>query len=139
MKKLDFVKMACLALGLSLQALPALAQDPIAVKLDLFDGDKYSHAFSEGLRAAVAGDDRYVVSDPLPADGLQVIMKDAIRSDSDNDSELASYSVDIKLGSGKFVATTSGFCAVARFPMCGRVVAEDVYNAYMDYLKRTKI
>ena len=130
--------LVCLVTGLGLQALPAFAEDPVAVKLDLFDGDKYSHAFSEALRTAVAGDDRYVISDPLPAEGITVIMKDAIRSDSDNDSELASYSVDIKLGSGKFVATASGFCAVARFPMCGRVVAEDVYNAYRDYLKRTK-
>lgn len=137
----SYVKIACLAAvvagALGLQALPAFADGPVAVKLDLFDGDKYSHAFSEGLRAAVANDARYAVSDNLPGDGIKLIMKDSISYDSSNDSDIASYAVDIKLASGKFVATTSGYCDVRKFDMCGRVVAEDAYNAYTAYIART--
>ena len=131
-----FVKFALILAGLivAFHAAPALAQDPVTVKLDLFDGDKYSHAFSEGVRAAIANDSRFTVSDTLPADGLKIVMNDAISSDKDNGSDIASYSVDLKLGSGKFVASTSGYCDVRKFDMCGRVVAEDVYNAYTAFI-----
>ena len=122
------------ALALGLHAVPAFAQDPVAVKLDLFDGDKYSHAFSEGLRAAIANDSRFTVSDTLPADGMKIIMSDAISSDKDNGSDIASYAVDLKLGSGKFISSTSGYCDVRKFDMCGRVVAEDAYNAYVAFI-----
>ena len=130
------MKLALILTGLvmAFQAVPALAQDPVTVKLDLFDGDKYSHAFSEGVRAAIANDPRFTVSDTLPADGLKIVMNDAISSDKDNGSDIASYSVDLKLGSGKFVANTSGYCDVHKFDMCGRVVAEDAYNAYATFI-----
>ena len=131
MKVLPF---AALVVSLAASALPALAQAPISVKLDLYDGDKYSHRFSEGVRAAIGSDSRYVVSKTLPPDGLIVSMDDALSYDADNGAETASYEVSLKLGSGKFVTKSSGYCDVKKFDMCGRVVAEDVYNAYEAYL-----
>ncbi len=127
------MKLAALVMALGLQTVPAFAETPVAVKLDLFDGDKFSHLFSEGLRAAVANDPRFTVSDALPADGLKIVMTDAISSDKDNGSDIASYAIDLKLGSGKFVSSTTGYCDVRKFDMCGRVVAEDAYNAYVAY------
>ncbi len=121
-------------LAFGLAAAPAFAQAPIAVKLDLFDGDKYSHAFSEGLRNAIANDDRYSLSDNLPPDGLKISMDDAISYDADNSAETAAYSVDLKLGSGKFVTKSEGWCDVKKFDMCGRVVAQDAYDAYQAYI-----
>ncbi len=134
MTKMAYLAGAILALGFV--ALPALADGPVTVKLDLYDGDKYSHAFSEGLRAAVGNDARYVQSDTLPPDGMKMTMNDAISSDPENGSDLAAYSVTLKTGAGKFIAKTEGFCDVKKFDMCGRVVAEDSYNAYVAYVAK---
>lgn len=115
-------------------AAPAMAQSPISVKLDLYDGDKYSHAFSDGVRAAVGGDSRFVIVDKLPPDGLKISVDDAISYDAGNGAETAAYAVSLKLGSGKFVTKSSGYCDVRKWDMCGRVVAQDVYDAYQAYM-----
>ena len=119
-------------------AAPALAQEansaPIPVKLDLYDGDKYSHAFSDGVRAAIGGDSRFQLVDKLPPEGLKISVDDAISYDADNGAETAAYAVSLKLGSGKFVTKSSGYCDVKRWDMCGRVVAQDVYDAYQAYM-----
>jgi len=128
----SFILTACLTAGLLLYAVPALADGPVSVKFDLYDGDKYSHALSDGIRNAMSGDERFTVVDKLPPDGIKVIMNDAVTAGEG--SEIASYSVDIKLGSGKFVATKSGYCDIKKFDMCGRVVTEDVYDAYTEYM-----
>lgn len=125
---------ACLAAGFLIHAAPALADGPISVKFDLYDGDKYSHALSDGIRNAMTNDPRFIVVDKLPPDGIKVIMNDAVTGG--DGAEIASYAVDIKLGSGKFVATKTGFCDVKKFDMCGRVVTEDVYDAYTDFMSK---
>ena len=125
---------AGLLLAFGLSTAPAFAQAPVSVKLDLYDGDKYSHAFSEGIRSAVGGDSRYAVVDKLPPDGLKISVDDAISYDESNAGETAAYSVSLKLGSGKFVNKLTGWCDVKNFDMCGRVVAEDAYNAYQTYV-----
>lgn len=125
---------AGLFLGLCLSAAPAFAQAPISVKLDLYDGDKYSQAFSDGVRAAIAGDSRFQVVDKLPPEGMKISLDDAISYDAGNGAETAAYEVKLKLGSGKSVNKLDGYCDVKRWDMCGRVVVEDAYNAYQTYM-----
>ncbi len=133
MKILSF---AALVLVMAAPATHVLAQasGPVPVKLDLYDGDKYSHRFSDGIRGAVGGDSRYTVVDKLPPEGLKISVDTAISYDEGNAAETASYSVSLKLGSGKFVNSLTGWCDVKKFDMCGRVVAEDAYNAYEAYM-----
>lgn len=131
MKALPF---AAAIVCLALQAAPALAQSPIVVKFDLFDGDKYSHAFSEGVRAAINSDDRFQVVSKLPPDGVKISVDDAISYDAGNGAETAAYAVSLKLGSGKFVTKLNGYCDVKKWDMCGRVVAQDIYDAYQAYM-----
>ncbi len=126
--------LAVLVSSLAACALPALAQAPITVKLDLYDGDKYSHAFSEGVRAAIAGDARFQVADKLPPEGLKISVDDAISYDAGNGAETAGYAVSLKLGSGKSVTRLDGYCDVKKWDMCGRVVAQDAYDAYQTYM-----
>ncbi len=128
------MKALILAGLLTVAAAPAFAQAPIQVKLDLYDGDKYSHAFSDGVRAAINGDSRFQVVDKLPPEGLKISVDDAVSYDADNGAETAAYAVSLKLGSGKFVTKSTGYCDVKKWDMCGRVVAQDVYDAYQAYM-----
>lgn len=113
---------------------PIVSSSPgIPVKLDLYDGDKYSHKFSDGIRAALASDTRFDVMDKIPPEGLEIEMNDSISSDPNNSSEMASYKLTLKNGKGKYIANTEGYCNVRKFDMCGRVAVEDSYNLYQAY------
>jgi len=116
--------------------LPAPSPDAVPVQLELYDGDAESKAFSEALQAAVSGDERYVIVDDLPKSGLRIIIADGLMEQRQEDMVLRSYHVVYKLGSGKFIGDDQGVCDVKRMTMCGRVVAEDAYKAYKDYITR---
>ena len=87
-------------------------------------------AFSQALRQAVAADSRFSVVDAAPADGVNVIMNDALQASQNDDVSTLSYHVTVKLGSGKFLKTLDGLCDEKKLDMCGRIVAADIYDAY---------
>jgi len=134
---------AALCAGLFATA-PAGAQSadapakPIAVMLDLYTGDKTSKGFAEALTAAIGGDDRFELVKVLPADGMEISMTDALLKQTDDMDNKAAYDVVLKLGNGKFVGEKQGLCDLARLPMCGRVVAQDSFDAYQDYMAHHK-
>ena len=137
---------AGLALGLVTLALalPTVsgAQDagakPVPVMLDLYSGDKNSQGFSEALAAAVSGDARFEVVKALPPEGLKIIMTDALVPQHNDDQAIAGYDVVLKLGNGKYIDEKQGFCDLAKLAMCGRVVAQDSFDAYQAYMVRRK-
>ena len=128
------------SLALAGTFLPAMAsaQDAVVVKLDLFNGDRLTQAFSTALSAAVSGDSRFSVVDELPADGLKIIVDDSVKPQNDDSRNLISYSIRLRLQSGKSIRSLDGICDAAKMDMCGRVVAEDSYNAYVAYMAKRK-
>ena len=132
------------AFGLGLIPAVAGAQNsdapakPIAVVLDLYSGDKLSQGFSDALTAAVSGDDRFEVVKALPADGMKIVMKDALLPQNNDSETIAAYDVLLTLGNGKYLDEKQGFCDVAKLTMCGRVVAQDSFDAYQAYLAHHK-
>lgn len=118
--------------ALSLTVLPgtALAQ-AIPVHLDLYKGDRLTSAFAESLRATITSDSRFAIADPLPPEGLNVIMNDGLKPQETEDQATAGYEVTLKYGSGKFLRNLTGYCDQKRLEMCGRVVAEDIYSSYV--------
>ncbi len=132
-----------LAIGVIGLAVPvwAQAQDaarPVVVALDLYTGDKNSKGFADGLTAAISGDDRFQLVTTLPADGLKIIMKEALVVQDTDMQTNAGYDVVLKLGNGKYLDEKTGICDLSRLPMCGRVVAQDSYDAYQTYLTHHK-
>ncbi len=135
---------AIMVLGLGLPGLAAAqnanqaATKPVAVALDLYSGDKNSKGFADGLTAAISGDDRFQLVTILPADGLKIIMKEALVVQDTDMQTNAAYDVVLKLGNGKYIDEKTGYCDLARLPMCGRVVAQDSFDAYQAYLAHHK-
>ena len=135
-----------LGLGLGLGPVPAMAgaqsvetpDKPIAVVLDLYSGDKLSQGFSEALTAAVSGDERFEVVKALPPDGMKIAMKDALLPQNTDTQNIAAYDVILTLANGKFIDEAQGFCDVAKLVMCGRVVAQDSFDAYQAYMAHHK-
>jgi hypothetical protein len=125
-------------------AAPAGAQSadapakPIPVMLDLYAGDKNSKGFADALTAAISGDDRFDLVQTLPADGMKISMTDALLRQTDDMDNKAAYDVVLKLANGKFIGEKQGLCDLARLPMCGRVVAQDSFDAYQDYMAHHK-
>ena len=111
---------------------------PVVVALDLYTGDKNSKGFADGLTAAISGDDRFQLVTTLPADGLKIIMKEALVVQDTDMQTNAGYDVVLKLGNGKYLDEKTGLCDLSRLPMCGRVVAQDSYDAYQAYLAHRK-
>ncbi len=138
--------LATVTLALGLAALPVTAgaqtsdasAKPVAVMLDLFSGDKTSKGFADALTAAVGADDRFSIVKPLPADGLKIIMNAALTVQDTDMQTNAAYDVVLKLGNGKYIDEKQGFCDLARLTMCGRVVAQDSYDAYQAYMAKHK-
>ncbi len=132
------------AFGLGLIPITAGAQNtdaaakPIPVILDLYSGDKLSQGFSDALTAAVSGDDRFAVVKTLPADGMKISMKDALLPTNTDTQNIAAYDVLLTLANGKYIDEKQGFCDVAKLPMCGRVVAQDSFDAYQAYMAHHK-
>ncbi len=130
--------------GLSLAPISAGAQSadasatPIPVMLDLYSGDKLSQGFTDGLRAAITGDDRFTVVKTLPADGMKIAMKDALFPSNTDERSIAAYDVLLTRGDGKYIDEKQGFCDVAKLDMCGRVVAQDSFDAYQAYMAHHK-
>ena len=130
-----------LAMAFGLGLIPAAAgaqsadapDKPIPVILDLYSGDKLSQGFSDALTAAVSGDDRFEVVKTLPADGMKIAMKDALLPQNNDSETVAAYDVVLTLANGKYIDEKQGFCDVAKLPMCGRVVAQDSFDAYQAY------
>ncbi len=139
-------KSAVLAMALGLGLVPVMAgaqsaqtpDKPIAVVLDLYSGDKLSQGFSEALTAAVSGDDRFEVVKALPADGMKIVMKDALLPQGTDMQDNAAYDVVLTLGNGKFIDEKQGLCDLAKLTMCGRVVAQDSFDAYQAYMAHHK-
>ena len=111
---------------------------PIAVTLDLYSGDKLSQGFSDALTAAISGDDRFEVVKALPADGMKIVMKDALLPQGTDMQDNAAYDVVLMLGNGKYIDEKQGLCDLAKLPMCGRVVAQDSFDAYQAYMAHHK-
>ncbi len=125
--------MKTLFAALALLAVPgfAAAQDrAIPVHLDLYKGDRLTRTFADSLTATISGDSRFTVADPLPPDGLNVVMNDSLKPQETEDQQIAGYEVTVKYGSGKFLRTLTGYCDQRRLEMCGRLVAEDIYTSY---------
>ncbi len=118
---------------------PAASDIVATVQLNLYDGDKLSKGFADGLRDAVSNDSRFtVVTTTLPADGVLVVMKDALQPQDADGRPIAGYEVNLKLGSGKFLKQLTGYCDQKKLDMCGRVVAEDIYTNYSAWAKKNK-
>jgi len=133
-------------LGLAGAAIPVAASaqsadtsdKPIAVTLDLYSGDKTSKGFSDALTAAVSADDRFEVVKALPADGMKIVMKDALLPQNTDMQDNAAYDVVLMLGNGKYIDEKQGLCDLAKLTMCGRVVAQDSFDAYQAYIAHHK-
>ena len=128
---------AILCLGLAGVACPLTAgaqTAPVAVSLDLYTGDKDSKGFADALTAAVSDDARFALVTPLPADGMKIIMKDALLPQNEDMKSIGAYDVVLKLGTGKYIDEKQGFCDLAKLTMCGRVVAQDSFDAYQSYM-----
>ncbi len=111
---------------------------PIAVTLNLYSGDKLSQGFSEALTAAIGGDERFEVVKTLPPDGMTIVMKDALLPQNNDSETIAAYDVLLKSGTGKYIDEKQGFCDAAKLTMCGRVVAQDSFDAYQAYIAHHK-
>ena len=132
-------KLWCAIFGLGLvgAAFPVTAgaqTTPVAVSLDLYSGDKDSKGFADALTAAISGDERFALVTPLPADGMKIIMKDALLPQNEDMKSIGAYDVVLKLGNGKYIDEKQGFCDLAKLTMCGRVVAQDSFDAYQTYM-----
>ena len=140
--KSGFVAGCASLLALTTAPVAARAQDAptqlISVALDLYSGDKNSKGFADALTAAISGDNRFTVVTQLPPDGLKIIMKEALVSQDTDMQTNASYDVVLKLGNGKFIDEKQGYCDLARLDMCGRVVAQDSFDAYQAYIAHHK-
>ncbi len=134
--------LALVLAGLAVSALVpglAAAQDVVVpVHLNLYDGDKLTKGFADGLRDAVSSDSRFKVVDPVPADGVNVVLKDALQPSDADGRPIAAYEVNVKLGSGKFLKQLTGYCDQKKLDMCGRVVAEDIYSNYARWAAKNK-
>ena len=117
---------------------PASSDVVVTLHLDLYDGDKLSKGFADGLRDATSNDSRFTVVDTVPADGVLVVMKDALQPQDADGRPIAGYEVNLKLGSGKFLKQLTGYCDQKKLDMCGRVVAEDIYTNYSAWAKKNK-
>jgi hypothetical protein len=109
---------------------------PVAVALDLFSGDKNSKGFADALTAAITGDNRFTLVTPLPADGLKIVMNEGLSVQDTDMQTNAAYDVVLTLGNGKYIDEKRGLCDLARLTMCGRVVAQDSFDAYQAYMAR---
>ena len=135
-----------LCLGLAGATIPVTAgaqvtqlqTPPISVMLDLYTGDTNSKGFADGLTAAISDDERFQVVTALPADGMKIVMTDSLVSQNDDSRAIAAYDVVLKLGNGKYIAEKQGFCDLSALAMCGRVVAQDSYDAYQAYMAQHK-
>ncbi len=140
--KSGFVTGCAALLALMTAPVAARAQDTptqlISVALDLYSGDKNSKGFADALTAAISGDNRFTVVTQLPPDGLKIIMKEALVSQGTDMQTNASYDVVLKLGNGKYIDEKQGYCDLARLDMCGRVVAQDSFDAYQAYIAHHK-
>ena len=116
----------------------AAAQSPVPVQMELYKGDRDTQHFTEALRAAVTGDSRFAVVDTLPDTGLKIIVDESLQPQNNDDVSLAGYTVQLKLGSGKWVGSEQGLCDLAKLAMCGRIVAEDSYNTYTAFMAKQK-
>ncbi len=121
---------AAILVALACPALAAAADIVVPVHLNLYDGDRTTKAFSDALRQTVASDSRFTLTDPLPPEGVDIIMNDALKLSENEDMSVVSYEVTLKLGSGKFLKNLQGNCDQRRLAMCGRIVVEDAYTAY---------
>ena len=110
----------------------------IAVTLDLYTGDTNSKGFADGLTAAISDDERFQVVTALPADGMKISMTDSLVTQNDDSRAIAAYDVVLKLGTGKYIDEKQGFCDLSALTMCGRVVAQDSYDAYQAYMAQHK-
>ncbi len=133
-------------LGLAAAAIPVttgaqvaqLQTPPIAVMLDLYSGDANSKGFADGLAAAISDDERFHIVTALPADGMKIVMTDSLVTQHDDSRAIAAYDVVLKLGTGKYIDEKQGFCDLSALAMCGRVVAQDSYDAYQAYMAQHK-